>query len=138
MDWLDIIGLGIIFPTVVALVSYLLIWEDKKIEALHFEIINRLLSFSQHRHEQSYQTIRSLSLEGALYEIDHILEINYSLPKEILRVDVAYDIDPPQKKILENLKSKVHIQRREKLLVIGFLIFGIIVYCLIRNGIIEI
>lgn len=132
MNWLDFIGIGLILPTVVALISYILTDADNRIFDLHQRIIKRLLSFRQHRDEQSFQTIMSLSLGEALKEIEHILTGGKSSQEDILRIDVAYNMDEQRKSVLINLKDELEKLRRRKKIVWSLIIFVIIIYVVLK------
>ena len=137
-NWLEIVGIGIIFPTIVALVSYFLKWEDEKIESLYFQIINRLLSYCGKSNEQAFQSIRSLSLKDALYEIDYIRSENFNINKAKIRVDIEYNCNSQGQVILKRLKKQVSIQKRERCLVWVGLILFIIWFFSAKSGIIKI
>jgi hypothetical protein len=142
MSWLDIIGIGIIFPTIVALISYFLTRQDKKIESLHSQIIGRLLSFKKGIDEDKTRTLESLSLEESLYEISRALEEDVEISKESVRVDIEYDVYAHKAEVLKRLRDKVKQEKRKQLFMYGVLIAAVIVYflvkILVKNGIIQI
>lgn len=132
MSWLDIIGIGIIFPIIVGLISYLLTRQDKKIESLHSQIISRLLSFKIGIDEGKTRTIESLSLEESLYEISRALGEDVEIPKESLRIDIEYEVYAHKAEILRRLRKKVGQEKIKKMFIYAALITGAIIYFLIK------
>lgn len=138
MSWLDIIGIGIIFPTIVGLISYFLTKQDKKIESLHSQIISRLLSFKSGQDEDKTRTLESLSLEESLYEISRALGEDVKISKESLRIDIDYDVYAHKAEILKRLREKVRQEKRKQWVMYGVLILAVIIYFLVKLKIIKI
>lgn len=132
MSWLDIIGISIIFPTIVGLISYLLARQDKRIESLHSQITSRLLSFKRGVDEDKTRTLESLSLEESLYEISRALGEDVEISKESVRIDIEYDVYAHKAEILKRLRKKVEQEKRKQLSIYGVLIAAVIIYFLVK------